>query len=102
MGNADCNTYLQIPDDIDLKRLLVINTHIGLFQYNRPPFVINSALAVFQPIISQMIFGIPKVSILATSSIDEPWVSSSGYLDVGNLDSLLYLYTLHKYFANSL
>ena len=39
----------------------MINTHLELFQYNRLPFGVNSAPAIFQQIMFQMILGLPGV-----------------------------------------
>ena len=40
--------YLQLPLDDSSKELVTINTHRGLFQYNRFPFGVSAAPAVFQ------------------------------------------------------
>ena len=40
--------YLQVELDEELKKLAVINTHRGLFKYNRLPFGLSSALGIFQ------------------------------------------------------
>ncbi|XP_064464822.1 uncharacterized protein K02A2.6-like [Ornithodoros turicata] len=48
--------------DEDAKRILVINTHKGLYQFNRMPFGIASAPAVFQRIMEQVIAGIPSAA----------------------------------------
>ncbi len=40
------HAYLQIPLDEDSKRYVVINTHKGLYRYNRLPFGIHSAPSV--------------------------------------------------------
>lgn len=40
--------YLQLPLDDSSKELVTINTHKGLFRYNRLPFGVSSAPAVFQ------------------------------------------------------
>ena len=37
------NAYLQIPLQEDSKKLVVINTHKGLFRYNRLPFGVSAA-----------------------------------------------------------
>ena len=55
------NAYLQIGVNEPSKQLLVINTNLGLFQYNRLPFGVNSALTIFQQVMSQTISGIPGV-----------------------------------------
>ncbi|XP_055329924.1 uncharacterized protein K02A2.6-like [Paramacrobiotus metropolitanus] len=42
------DAYMQIPLDEESRRLVVINTHKGLFQYNRLPFGVASAPSIFQ------------------------------------------------------
>ncbi|XP_064468972.1 uncharacterized protein K02A2.6-like [Ornithodoros turicata] len=54
--------YLQMELDEEAKKILVINTHKGLFQFNRMPFGIASAPAVFQRTMEQVIAGIPSVA----------------------------------------
>lgn len=50
--------YLQIEVDEESKKFLVINTPQGLFQYNRLPFGVKCAPAIFQQIMDSMISGI--------------------------------------------
>uniref|UniRef100_A0A914X065 RNA-directed DNA polymerase n=1 Tax=Plectus sambesii TaxID=2011161 RepID=A0A914X065_9BILA len=57
------DAYLQVELDDKSKRLAVINTHKGLFQYLRLPFGISSALAIFQQIMEKMLVGILGVGI---------------------------------------
>ncbi|CAF3457424.1 unnamed protein product [Rotaria socialis] len=52
------HAYLQIELDEQSKSLVVINTPLGLFRYNRMPFDISNAPAIFQKIINQVIVGI--------------------------------------------
>jgi hypothetical protein len=40
--------YQQVPLAEESKGLTVINTHCGLFHFNRMPFGISSALGIFQ------------------------------------------------------
>jgi len=54
------DAYLQIELDDDSKKLVVINTPMGLFRYNRMPFGISNAPAIFQRTIDQVISGIPN------------------------------------------
>ncbi|XP_064461874.1 uncharacterized protein K02A2.6-like [Ornithodoros turicata] len=46
--------YLQMELDDDAKKVLVVNTHTGLFQFHRMPFGIASAPAIFQRTIEQV------------------------------------------------
>ena len=54
------DAYLQIELDEESKKLVVINTPLGLFRYNRMPFGIANAPAIFQRAIDQVIAGIPN------------------------------------------
>ncbi|XP_064464481.1 uncharacterized protein K02A2.6-like [Ornithodoros turicata] len=55
--------YLQMELDEEAKKLLVINTHQGLFQFNRMmSFGIASAPAVFQRTMEQVIAGLSSVA----------------------------------------
>jgi transposase InsO family protein len=54
------DAYLQIELDDNSKKLVVVNTPLGLFRYNRLPFGIASAPAIFQRVIDQVIAGIPN------------------------------------------
>ena len=55
------DAYLQIMVDEKSKELLTINTHKGLYQYNRLCFGIKSAPGIFQQIIDTMLAGLPGV-----------------------------------------
>ena len=68
--------YLQIELDDDAKKYLVINTHKGLYRFNRLPYGIASAPAIFQQSIEQVLPKLPKVvchmdNILITGRTDE-------------------------------
>ncbi|KIH51998.1 integrase core domain protein, partial [Ancylostoma duodenale] len=52
------DAYLQVEVDENSKELLTINTHQGLFRYNRLPFGVKSAPGIFQQIIDSMIAGL--------------------------------------------
>lgn len=49
--------YHQIEVEEDSKKYLTINTHMGLFQYNRLVFGITSAPAIWQRTIDQRLEG---------------------------------------------
>uniref|UniRef100_A0A914XIG2 RNA-directed DNA polymerase n=1 Tax=Plectus sambesii TaxID=2011161 RepID=A0A914XIG2_9BILA len=51
------DAYLQCELDDDSKRLMTINTHRGLFKYNRLPFGVASAPAAFQLVMDAMLAG---------------------------------------------
>ena len=55
------DAYLQIELNEESKKMVVINTHKGLYRYRRLPFGLNSAPAIFQQIIDQTVAGIPGV-----------------------------------------
>jgi transposase InsO family protein len=52
------DAYLQVKLDDESKQLMVINTHKGLFRYNRLPFGVASAPSIFQQIMDQMLAGL--------------------------------------------
>ena len=57
------DAYLQLPLDTASKQYVAINTHRGLFQYNRLPFGIASALAIFQRHMEMLLQVLDGVSI---------------------------------------
>ena len=57
------NAYLQMELDDDSKEMLTINTSKGLFRYNRLPFGIASAPAIFQRAIEQIMQGFKMVLV---------------------------------------
>lgn len=54
--------YLQIPLDEEAQAVAVINTHKGLYQFNRLPYGVSSALGIFQRVMESVLQGIPGVS----------------------------------------
>lgn len=68
--------YQQIPLAEESRKYVVINTHRGLFQYNRLPFGVSSAPGVFQRVMESLLQGVPHVvvyldDILVTGPTDE-------------------------------
>ena len=55
--------YQQISLDEESRKLVVINTHKGLFQFNRMPFGISSAPGAFQRVMESLLQGIPHVAV---------------------------------------
>ena len=55
--------YQQIPPMKDSKRYTTINTPKGLFQYNRLPFGVASAPAIFQRTMDSLLQGLPCVCL---------------------------------------
>ncbi|XP_053548920.1 uncharacterized protein K02A2.6-like [Bombina bombina] len=58
------NAYLQLEVHPDSRRLLTINTHRGLFQYNRMVFGIAPAPAIWQRTMEELLNGLPYVQCL--------------------------------------
>ena len=55
------HAYQQIELDQESRRYVVINTHKGLFTYNRLPFGVASAPSIFQRVMESVLQGIPGV-----------------------------------------
>ncbi|CAH8624689.1 unnamed protein product [Dicrocoelium dendriticum] len=52
------DAYLQVEVDESSRELLTINTHRGLYQYNRLPFGVKTAPAIFQQLMDTMLAGV--------------------------------------------
>lgn len=57
------NAYLQIELEEESKKFVTINTPKGLFQYNRLPFGISSAPAIFQRCMETLLQGCKGISV---------------------------------------
>ena len=57
------HAYQQIVLDEGSKKYLTINTHKGLFVYNRMPFGVSSSPAIFQRTMEGVLRGIPQVAV---------------------------------------
>ena len=55
--------YLQLPIHEESKKYLTINTHKGLFEYNRLPFGVASAPGIFQRVMDSLLQGIGGVCV---------------------------------------
>ena len=55
--------YQQMTLDEESRRFTTINTHKGLFQYNRLPFGVSSAPGIFQRTMENLLQGIPQVIV---------------------------------------
>ena len=80
------HAYQQLALDQDSKQITTINTHKGLYQFNRLPFGIHSVPSIFQRMMEGILRGIPHFSvyiddILVTGETDEEHLE--------NLDTVL-------------
>ena len=82
--------YQQLQLDDESKRYTTINTHKGLFQYNRLPYGISSAPGIFQRNMENLLQNIPYVIVL----VDDILVSGlrPGVLSLGVWGVVFLLY----------
>ena len=57
------HAYQQIELDNTSKQYVVINTHKGIFRYNRLPLGVSSAPAIFQRVMESLLQGIPVAGV---------------------------------------
>ena len=80
------HAYMQVPLEDTSKALTTINTHKGLNQYNRLPFGISSAPAIFQRTMETILRDIPQVFVY----IDDIVVTGGTEIELlQNLDVVL-------------
>ena len=78
--------YQQLMMDEESKELVTINTHLGLFRYNRLPFGVASAPAIFQRTMDQLLNGLSGVKCY----LDDIIVTGSNHREhLANLDRVL-------------
>ena len=75
------DAYLQVELNEESKKMVVINTHKGLYRYRCLPFGLNCAPAIFQKIIDQTVAGIPGVvsyldDLVVTGKTDQEHVAN--------------------------
>ena len=63
------HAYLQLPLGDATEPLTTINTHRGLFQYNRLPFGASSSAAVFQRTVDNLLKGLNHVTMLSLAPL---------------------------------
>ena len=80
------HAYQQLVLDDPSKDLVVVNTHKGLYRYNRLPFGVAAAPAIFQRTMESVLRGLPNVCVY----LDDILVSgSSEESHIQNLEAVL-------------
>ncbi|CAH8515513.1 unnamed protein product [Schistosoma bovis] len=80
------DAYLQIPVADECKHYLTINTHKGLFRYNRLPFGVKTAPSIFQQVMDTMLQDIPGTA----AYLDDILIMGTDYADLENkVDTVL-------------
>ena len=75
------HAFHQIVLDEESKELTTINTHKGLFKYNRLPFSISTAPSIFQRMLETLLAGIPGVCMY----LDDIWFRAEMKLHILSL-----------------
>ncbi|XP_064466996.1 uncharacterized protein K02A2.6-like [Ornithodoros turicata] len=86
------SAYHQIEVAPECRQLLTVNTHLGLYQFQRLPFGISSAPAIFQSLMDKVLKDIPQVG----RYIDDVIIAGKDIEDCSNLLETV-LKRLNKY-----
>ena len=87
--------YLQLELDEDVKKLCVINTPFGLYQYHRMCFDLALSPAQFQRLMDTMISGLPGVAAYLDDLIITGSTETEHWENLGRLIQKLSEYKLH-------
>ena len=80
------HAYQQLVLDPDSREYVTINTHSGLFHYNRMPFGISTAPSVFQRAMESLLADIPGVAVY----LDDLLITGASVSEhLANLDRVL-------------
>ncbi|CAC5400803.1 unnamed protein product [Mytilus coruscus] len=78
--------YQQIVLDEESRKYVTINTHKGLYQYNRLPFGVSSAPGIFKKTMENLLQGIPRVVV----RVDDILITGSSKSEhLNNLETVL-------------
>ncbi|CAG2226139.1 unnamed protein product [Mytilus edulis] len=78
--------YQQIVLDEESRKYVTINTHKGLYQYNRLPFGVSSAPGIFQRTMEHLLQEIPRVVV----RVDDILITGSSKSEhLNNLETVL-------------
>ncbi|XP_061705627.1 uncharacterized protein K02A2.6-like [Cydia pomonella] len=78
--------YMQVELSEESKKYTVVNTHRGLYMYNRLVYGVASAASIFQRVIEQVVAGIPNVTVYQ----DDVLITGNSEADhIKNLKSVL-------------
>jgi len=90
------HAFQQVELEESSKCYLTINTHMGLYRYNKLPFGVSSAPAIFQSIMDQMLHGLPGVLCRA----DDVLVATGDEEHLGALRGALDQLNKHNVYLN--
>ena len=72
------HAYLQLPLAKESRPFVTVNTHKGLYQYQRLPFGDASAPAIFQRIMESILQGLPHVCVYVPGRRTHLWQVTTG------------------------